>query len=353
MKAATERSTVLLMPGVCLNSWQPYECEWSVGNLWRWMNWIVRFDVIVLALMLACVVAIVTRVLCRYHKARRVREIDSASRRKLAAALSIEVGSLKAIASSAPYLGLAGTSVGIMSSLGFGGNMEKSRFMAMVAANMASALAATAAGILVAVPATCSYNYLCTRKDLLESEVSNDPSAQISRYRQIAGRFALTKRFSQLPTFALMAAPGLAVLVAVFMPYFAPREPTGLGIELASARCEHDGNDRLIVLHITDAGRLFLNQDQRDWNSLAVRLSEIYSVRVHRTLYLVADDGVPFQTVANALDTVENAPVTVGSQAAGLEMDKLDITVRLVTPRALNAGCPEPVMTGSSQHALR
>jgi biopolymer transport protein ExbD len=174
--------------------------------------------------------------------------------------------------------------------------------------------------------------------------VFNDSPAQISRYRQGARRLALTKRFCQLPAFALVAAPGLAVLVAVFTPYFAPREPTGLELELASTRCEHDGNDQLTVLHITDAGKLLLNTKQEEWNGLAGRLSEIYSVRAHRTLYLAADDGVPFQTVADALDTVENAPVMVGSQAAGIGMDKLDITVRLVTPRALTARCPEPVL---------
>jgi len=328
------------MHGVCLNSWHPYECDWSVGHLWHWMNWVVRLDVIVLALMLAGVVVVVARISYRYYLARRGREIDSASRRKLAAVLSIELGSLKAIASSAPYLGLAGTCVGIMSSLGFGGDMEKNTFLTMVAANMAASLAATAAGILVAVPATCSYNYLCTRIDLLERELSNDPPAQISRYRQGTQRLGLTKRFSQLPAFALIAAPGLAALVSLYTPYFAPREPTGLELELASTRCEHDGNDRLIVLHITDAGKLFLNTEREDWNGLSGRLSEIYSVRVHRTLYLVADDGVPFQTVGDALDIVENAPVAVGPQTAGMRMDKLDITVRLVTQRALNARCP-------------
>ena len=341
------------MHGVCLNSWQPSQCAWSVGYLWRWMNWVVRLDVIVLALMLACVVVVVTRISYRYLIARRVREIDSASRRKLAAVRSIEVGSLKAIASSAPYLGLAGTCVGIMSSLGFGGDMEKNTFLTMVAANMAASLAATAAGILVAVPATCSYNYLSARKDLLESEMSSHPPAQISRCRQGTRRLALTKRFSQLPAFALIAAPGLAVLVAAYMPYFAPPEPTGLEVELASTCHEYDSNDRLTVLHITDAGKLFLNTEQEDWNGLAGRLSEIYNVRAHHTLYLVADDGVPFQAVADALDIVENAPVAAGPQPAGIGMDKLDITVRLVTLRALNARCPEPVVTGSSRHPSR
>lgn len=343
------------MRGVCLNSWEPYGCEWTVGYLWRWMNWITRLDVIVLALMLAYVVVVIIHASYRCHLARREKEIDSASRSKLAAALSIKLGSLKAIAYSAPYLGLAGTCVGILSAYRFSGTvaMEEKTFLVMMAARMAAPLVTTAAGILVAVPAICSYNYLRLRKDLLESEVSNDRPAQMTPYRQGTRRLALAKRFSQLPAFALIAAPGLAALVAVCTPYFAPRWATGLELRLASASCEYDGVDRLIVLHITDAGKLFLNQDQQEWNSLAGRLSEIYSTRLYRTLYLVADDGVPFQTVADALDIVENIPATAGPQAAGTEMDKLDITVRLVTQRALNARCPEPVVTGSSQHASK
>jgi hypothetical protein len=96
-----------------------------------------------------------------------------------------------------------------------------------------------------------------------------------------------------------------------------------------------------------------LNEEQEDWNGLAGRLSEIYRVREQRTLDLVADDGVPFQTVADALDIVENAPVAAGSQPIGMEMDKLDITVRLVTPNVWNARCREPVATGSNRHASK
>ena len=91
-------STVLTMRGVCLNSWQPDGCEWTVGYLWRWMNWVVRLDVIVLALMLAHIVVVVARVSYSYRLARRVEAIDTASRafqrgrRKLVADLSIKVG---------------------------------------------------------------------------------------------------------------------------------------------------------------------------------------------------------------------------------------------------------------------
>jgi biopolymer transport protein ExbD len=308
------------------------------------MNWIARLDVIVLALLLAYIVTVVIRVSFRYHMARRVQGIDSDSRslRKLTANLGIEIGNLKSIASIAPYLGLAGACVGIMDAFG-GIGMEKHAAEIMITSRVSLALVTTAAGILVAVTATCFYNCLRTRIDLLESEVANEAIEQGSRSSQVIQRLPLARRFSQLPAFALIAAPCLAILVAVHTPFFAPRRPTGFGIDLASARCEYRGDDRLIVLHITDAGKLFINTEQEDWNGLAGRLSEIYSTRVQRTLYLVADDGVSFQTVADAIDIANNGQL-------GGRSSSLDITVRLITPRAINAHCREPVVTGAGQH---
>ena len=271
VRAPTGGGRFFSMRGVCLNSWEPSGCEWTVGYLWRWMNWIMRLDVIVLELMLAYVVVVVIYASYRCHLARRERGINSASRSKLAAVLSIQLGGLKGIASAAPYLGLAGTCVGIMSALVFsGGNTS----LGVEAAKMAAPLVTTAVGILVAVPATCAYNYLCTPKDLLESELSDDPRARIRRYRQGTRRLVLTNRFSQLPAFALIAASGLAALVAVYTPYFAEREATGFDVALLPDHCVDDGDDRLIVLHITDAGGLFINQTQEDWKSLQEVLSE-------------------------------------------------------------------------------
>jgi hypothetical protein len=254
--------------------WQAGGCALSIRYLWRGMNWIARLDVTVLALMLAYVVAVVIRVSYRYHLARPVQGIgtDSRSLRKLTADLGIEVGNLKSIASTAPYLGLVGTCVGIMSAFG-GIGMEKHAAEIMITSKVALALVTTAAGILVAVPATCFYNYLRTRIDLLESEVARAAIDQGSRSSGVIRRLAIARRFSQLPAFALIAAPGLAILVAVHTPFFAPLRPTGFGIDLASDRCQYHGDERLIVLHITDAGRIFINTELEDWNSLAVLLS--------------------------------------------------------------------------------
>jgi biopolymer transport protein ExbD len=306
-----------------------------------------RLDVIVLALMLVYLFAVVIYVYCRYYLARRARGIDSARRRTLTAVLNIEAGGLKSIAVTAPYLGLVGTCEGILSAFG-GVGMEKHAAMVMIETSIALALIPTAVGIPAAVLATCSYNYLRSRIDSLEIEVF-DEGPQRGRHFCGARRFPPTKRFSELPAFGLLAVPVLAIAITGFMTFAFFHTPTGFYVELAPARSEYDVVDRLNVLRITDEGKLFLNQEQEDWNSLANRLSEIYSMREYRTLYLLVDSGVPFQTVVDALDTVDNAPATVGPQAVGMRKDKLDIKVRLVTPKALNAGCP----TGSGHLVLR
>ena len=324
--------------------WQPGGCEWTIRWLWRWMSSFERLDVVVLALMLVCLFAIVIHVYCRYRLARL--RIDNASRRALASALKIEVGALKSIAITAPYLGLAGTCVGILSAFG-GIDMQKDAALALMETLIALALIPTAFGIPVAVLATCSYNVLCTRIDLLGGE-GLDEGQQRDRHFRGVRRFPQTKRFSELPAFGLIAAPGLAIAIAGFMTFASFHRSTGFYVELASTRCEYDSDEHLIILHITDTGKLFLNQEQEDWNGLAGRLAQLYSPREYRTLYLFADSGVPFQTVAHALDAVGNAPTSVGPQA-----DNLKITVHLVTPRTLNAGCLTPVVTRSGDHGLR
>jgi len=252
--------------------------------LWRWMSSFGRLDVIVLALMLVYLFAVVIHVCCRYYLARRAQGIDSVGRRTLASALNFEVGSLKSIAVTAPYLGLVGTCEGILSAFG-GIGMQKDAAMAMIATRIALALIPTAAGIPVAIVAACSYNYFRTRIDLLEGEAF-DEGQRRGRHFQGSRRFPPTKRFLGLPAFGLVTVPGLAIVIMGYMTFPSFHTPTGFYVELASARCEHDVVDQLIVLHITDAGRLFLNQEQEDWNSLADRLSQIYRMREYRTLLL-------------------------------------------------------------------
>ena len=334
--------------------------EWSFRYLWRWMHWPQRIDVIVLALMLAHIVVVFIQVSYRYRLARRAEGIDAASRafqrgrRKLVADLSIKVGTLNSIAAVAPCLGLAGTAVGLMSGFTGIGMVAESALAAVIDAEVVPvAMITTVAGLLVAIPAAWSYNYLRTRIDLLESEISDDVPVRRSRHFRFAQKFPLAARFSKI-SFPLVAAPILAILSGVvFMEYASYKSPTGLPVSVVPTHCEYEGDDRLVVLRLTDAGKLFVNQTQEDWNGLPEALATIYGLRVNRTLYLLAEDGVPFQTVADALDIVENADIGP-HQAVRTGADKLDIRVRLITPKAIHTSCLlEPVAIGSSHHASR
>ena len=305
-----------------------YGCELSPQYLWRWVSLFGRLDIILLALLLAYIAAVVLRTSCLYRLARSGRENNTGILRTLAAELNLQVNSLNSIASVAPYLGLVGTCAGLLGVFG-GFGMEKHAVLIMIASKTAAALVTTFAGILVATLATFSYNYLRTRIDLLDGEVYNH-----------AQRIVSPRLLSQLPPFGLLAATGLALLVAAYLPFSSFHTPKGLYVEVAPDHCEYDGDDRLIVLHITDAGQLFVNNEREDWSGLADRIGEIYGKRMHRTLYVLADDTVPFQTVANAIDIVEHDPA-------------LNVRVRLITPRASNAHCPQPIATVSSRHASR
>jgi biopolymer transport protein ExbD len=243
-------------------------------------------------------------------------------RRKLVASLCTEVSTLQSIAFAAPYLGLAGACIGVYHQMRFDIKMEL-------------ALVTTAGGILVAIPAICSDNYLQTQIELLERGLADNTFfGRKGRPRQRVQRRALARRSLQPSTFALAAAPVLALLVAVETPYFSPPVPTGIFVKLPSTRNQNDGGERLVILRITNTGKLFINLEVQEWNSVASRLSDIYRMRKNRTLYLVAEDAVPFQTVADAMDRVKGLSATQNS---------LDIRVCLVTPRAMNDRCPQPV----------
>jgi biopolymer transport protein ExbD len=357
------------MPGACLNSFQTDACEWSIAYVWHSSDWVERGLFISLALMFAYTVFVLVRFSRRNYLARRESRAvlgDSwcavqRRQRTFVADLSRGVRTLKAIASAAPFLGLAGTSYWILGGLFFGYSGSPTRFFDLIEARTASSLLTAATASLVAIPAILAHNFLRARINRFGREfLSSVPVGMATpeeptgpRPFRLAQTLPLKKQFSGLPPFALIAAPALASVVVMFMALEPYERPTGLHVGLVPDCCVDEGDDRLIVLRLSDAGELFINQTLEDWNGLPEVLSKIYGSRLHRTLYLRADDGVPFQTVADAIDIVENANVEP-HQAVRMGADKLDITVRLITPKAMNASCVlGPAGIRSSEHAPR
>lgn len=97
---------------------------------------------------------------------RRLRLDDYQSERVLSVALTDRLALIYTIGSSAPYVGLLGTVVGILITfydIGQGGDMAVSDIMI----GLALALKATAAGLLVAIPAVMANNALVRRVEVL------------------------------------------------------------------------------------------------------------------------------------------------------------------------------------------
>ena len=96
----------------------------------------------------------------------RVDVADFADRHGLEVALTRHLTAIASIASNAPYIGLLGTVLGILITfhdLSQGAELSA----AAVMLGLALALKATAAGLVVAIPATLMYNGLVGRADVL------------------------------------------------------------------------------------------------------------------------------------------------------------------------------------------
>jgi biopolymer transport protein ExbB/biopolymer transport protein TolQ len=114
-------------------------------------------------------------------------EID-ASRRALERAEAIVHAELKrgisglaTIGSTAPFVGLFGTVVGIINAFK-GISTEKSTGLGAVAGGISEALVTTAIGLLVAIPAVWMFNYFTNRIEAFDVEMGNSSSELIDYF---------------------------------------------------------------------------------------------------------------------------------------------------------------------------
>ena len=108
--------------------------------------------------------------------ARRSMECSiSRTHQKLKRGLNV----LATIGSTAPFVGLFGTVIGLIH--GFDGSGERSAVMGMIAGGISEALVTTGLGLLVAIPAVFAYNYFTGRLEAFDLEMNNSVDA-ISTY---------------------------------------------------------------------------------------------------------------------------------------------------------------------------
>ncbi len=115
-------------------------------------------------------------------------EVIEASRRALERATAIVhaetkrgVSALATIGSTAPFVGLFGTVVGIINAFK-GISTEKSTGLGAVAGGISEALVTTAIGLFVAIPAVWMYNYFSTRLEAFDVEMGNSASELVDYF---------------------------------------------------------------------------------------------------------------------------------------------------------------------------
>ena len=98
----------------------------------------------------------------------------------------------------------------------------------------------------------------------------------------------------------------LLVLLIIFM-VITPVTPKGLDalVPKPSKNIE-TAPGRTIVVQILDGGgaqpTVKINQDDATWDGLQGRLTDIYKMRNEKVMFVKADDGIPFELVARAID---------------------------------------------------
>lgn len=102
------------------------------------------------------------------------------------------VSALATIGSTAPFVGLLGTVVGIINAFK-GISTEKSTGLGAVAGGISEALVTTALGLFVAIPAVMVFNYFSSRIEAFDVEMGNSSSELIDYFLKRSQRTSAGK----------------------------------------------------------------------------------------------------------------------------------------------------------------
>jgi biopolymer transport protein ExbB/biopolymer transport protein TolQ len=115
-------------------------------------------------------------------------EVVEAAKRGLDRSIAIVHADMKrglsgmaTIGSTAPFVGLFGTVVGIINAFK-GISAEKATGLSAVAGGISEALVATALGLLVAIPAVWAYNYFINKCEAFDVEMDNSSMELINYF---------------------------------------------------------------------------------------------------------------------------------------------------------------------------
>jgi biopolymer transport protein TolR len=102
----------------------------------------------------------------------------------------------------------------------------------------------------------------------------------------------------------------LLVLIIIFM-VITPQIPTGLPtlVPQPAPQSKSEPEPDVIVVQVMQGGKLMINREQSDWNTLGPRLSNIFNGRADKVAFVKGVEEVPFAQVAHAIDIMRGAGI--------------------------------------------
>jgi biopolymer transport protein TolR len=117
----------------------------------------------------------------------------------------------------------------------------------------------------------------------------------------------------------------LLVLIIIFM-VITPLAPKGLDARIPQpTKTEPPRRDplvKIVVVQVLGSDKLKINDEDATWDSLGMRLSDVFKQRAEKVAFVQGEDGVRFSDVARAIDIMRGS----GVEKIGLLTAKLEVT---------------------------
>ena len=232
------------------------------------------------------------------------------------------LSALATIGSTAPFVGLFGTVVGILNAFK-GIAAEKATGLSAVAGGIAEALVTTAFGLLVAVPAVWAYNYFTNKVEAFDVEMDNSSMELINYFilrrgaKKYDGRRQIMAYKPQAG--AQMAAPNvipmadiMLVLLIIFMVVTPMLQKTHQ-VDLAPVNNPRDmkdaDKDDAIVVAVTRDGSLYLGNSKIAKEEITGQIKDRIANKLDKTVYVKSDARAKYGDVVAVVDEIRSAGV--------------------------------------------
>jgi biopolymer transport protein TolR len=104
----------------------------------------------------------------------------------------------------------------------------------------------------------------------------------------------------------------LLVLIIIFM-VITPSVPTGLKAQIPQPSpplpTEATQPDTAVIVRVMDGGKIMINQEPSNWETLETRLANIFKIRASKVAFVSGAQEVPFAQVAHAIDLMRGAGI--------------------------------------------